>query len=54
MKAQVKVISLEVYRWRRYAQDMQKERAIRLAEMYVQTKKEDGKDDESKHAKNDY
>lgn len=44
MKAQVKVINLEEYRRRRYAQDMQKERAIRLAEMYVQTKKEDGKD----------
>ena len=44
MKAQVKVISLEVYRWRRYAQDMQKERAIRLAELNVQMKKEEKED----------
>lgn len=44
MKAQVKVISLEVYRWRRYAQDMQKERAIRLAELFVKTKKEEKED----------
>lgn len=46
MKGRAKVISLEVYRRRRYAQMMQKERAIYLASVLLEMNKQKLKEDE--------
>lgn len=45
MREQPKVVSLEVYRRRRYAQDMQRERAIYLASVLLEMNKQKLKED---------